>query len=113
MASVEELDFEGAAEFVRTAKFVASNEQKLQMYALFKQAAVGDCNTSKPGGFLSAFSADGLKWSDPSSPSSKASFRHSQCNTIARLPLARLQEGLEGYHGDATLRGDDKIRQTH
>eukprot|EP01096_Ripella_sp_DP13-Kostka_P013910 TRINITY_DN6148_c0_g1_i1.p1 TRINITY_DN6148_c0_g1~~TRINITY_DN6148_c0_g1_i1.p1 ORF type:complete len:255 (+),score=88.63 TRINITY_DN6148_c0_g1_i1:10-774(+) len=64
MASVAELDFEGASEFVRTAKFAASNEQKLQMYALFKQASVGDCTTGRPGGFLSAFSAEGLKWKE-------------------------------------------------
>lgn len=62
MASVAELDFEGASEFVRTAKFAASNEQKLQMYAYFKQASVGDCTSGRPGGFLSAFSAEGLKW---------------------------------------------------
>lgn len=30
----------------------ASNEDKLKVYALFKQATVGDVNTARPGGFL-------------------------------------------------------------
>jgi diazepam-binding inhibitor (GABA receptor modulating acyl-CoA-binding protein) len=26
-----------------------SNEQKLEVYSLFKQGSIGDCNTDKPG----------------------------------------------------------------
>uniref|UniRef100_A0A7S0WQC6 ACB domain-containing protein n=1 Tax=Chlamydomonas leiostraca TaxID=1034604 RepID=A0A7S0WQC6_9CHLO len=28
-----------------------SNDEKLELYALFKQSTVGDCNTSRPGIF--------------------------------------------------------------
>lgn len=40
--------FNKAAEEVKTFKNL-SNEQMLQVYSLFKQATVGDCNTDRPG----------------------------------------------------------------
>ncbi|XP_055684457.1 acyl-CoA-binding protein homolog 1 isoform X2 [Lutzomyia longipalpis] len=42
-------DFDKAAEDVKKLKASPSNEDLLELYALFKQASVGDCNTSKPG----------------------------------------------------------------
>ncbi|XP_059616818.1 putative acyl-CoA-binding protein [Phlebotomus argentipes] len=42
-------DFDKAAEDVKKLKASPSNEDLLELYALFKQATVGDCNTSKPG----------------------------------------------------------------
>uniref|UniRef100_A0A1L8DZ73 Putative acyl-coa-binding domain-containing protein 7 n=1 Tax=Nyssomyia neivai TaxID=330878 RepID=A0A1L8DZ73_9DIPT len=42
-------DFDQAAEDVKKLKASPSNDDLLELYALFKQASVGDCNTSKPG----------------------------------------------------------------
>ena len=42
--------FEQAAEQAKELKGL-SNEQMLEIYALFKQGNVGDCNTSRPGMF--------------------------------------------------------------
>ncbi|XP_011338614.1 acyl-CoA-binding protein homolog isoform X4 [Ooceraea biroi] len=41
--------FEAAAEAVKTLTKRPSDEELLELYALFKQATVGDNNTSKPG----------------------------------------------------------------
>lgn len=46
-ASVE--DFNKAKEKLNTLKKDPGNEVKLKIYALFKQATVGPCNTPKPG----------------------------------------------------------------
>lgn len=43
--------FENAQERVRTLTKRPSNEELLDLYALFKQATDGDNNTSKPGMF--------------------------------------------------------------
>lgn len=45
-------DFKNAAKMVRDGKVKTkdvSDEQKLEMYALYKQATEGDCKTDKPG----------------------------------------------------------------
>jgi len=43
--------FELAAEEVKNLKTKPSDNDLLALYGLFKQATVGDCNTSKPGIF--------------------------------------------------------------
>eukprot|EP01125_Pyxidicula_operculata_P010578 TRINITY_DN3478_c4_g1_i2.p1 TRINITY_DN3478_c4_g1~~TRINITY_DN3478_c4_g1_i2.p1 ORF type:complete len:230 (-),score=35.23 TRINITY_DN3478_c4_g1_i2:180-869(-) len=53
-------DFEAAIQFVRTAKFQASQEDQLKFYAYFKQSTEGQCNTPQPGFF--DFTAK-AKWS--------------------------------------------------
>ncbi|XP_011264067.1 acyl-CoA-binding protein homolog isoform X1 [Camponotus floridanus] len=42
-------EFEAAAEAIKTLTKRPSDEELLELYALFKQATVGDNNTSKPG----------------------------------------------------------------
>ena len=44
-------EFEKYAEGVKNETFVGglSDENKLAIYALFKQGTIGDCNTSRPG----------------------------------------------------------------
>ncbi|KAH7620219.1 hypothetical protein Ndes2526B_g04134 [Nannochloris sp. 'desiccata'] len=44
-------DFDVAAEEAKALPDNTSNEDKLQLYALFKQATVGDVNTDRPGIF--------------------------------------------------------------
>ena len=46
-------DFRDAAKAVHDGKIKAkvSDEQKLELYALYKQATEGDCKTDKPGLF--------------------------------------------------------------
>ena len=41
--------FNTAAEEVKKLAKQPTNEEMLQVYALFKQATVGDCNTTRPG----------------------------------------------------------------
>lgn len=41
--------FDKAAEDVKNLKETPSDDQLLEIYALYKQATVGDCNTSRPG----------------------------------------------------------------
>lgn len=41
--------FDKAAEEAKSLPSSLSNDNKLILYGLFKQANVGDCNTSKPG----------------------------------------------------------------
>ena len=41
--------FKKAAEEVKTLSGDPSDEEKLKVYSLFKQATVGDCNTTRPG----------------------------------------------------------------
>lgn len=41
--------FTTAAEEVKTLASSPSDEEKLKVYSLFKQATVGDCNTARPG----------------------------------------------------------------
>jgi len=50
---IMEVEFNKAVEFVKTQPptTTASDQDKLKVYALFKQATVGDCNTEKPSFF--------------------------------------------------------------
>jgi len=41
--------FNKAAEDVRNLKSSPTDQELLEIYALFKQGSVGDCNTSRPG----------------------------------------------------------------
>lgn len=41
--------FTKAADEVKTLSGNPSDEEKLKVYSLFKQATVGDCNTTRPG----------------------------------------------------------------
>ncbi|EYC26093.1 hypothetical protein Y032_0011g1555 [Ancylostoma ceylanicum] len=43
------LTFEDAAAKVKTLKASPSNDQMLELYALYKQSTVGDNSTDKPG----------------------------------------------------------------
>ncbi|XP_011177241.1 acyl-CoA-binding protein [Zeugodacus cucurbitae] len=47
MASQE--DFDKAAENVKNLSSTPSDNDLLELYSLYKQATVGDCNTDKPG----------------------------------------------------------------
>ncbi|XP_034940816.1 acyl-CoA-binding protein homolog [Chelonus insularis] len=44
-------DFEKAAEDVKNLSKRPSDDELLELYALFKQATVGDVNTARPGVF--------------------------------------------------------------
>lgn len=41
--------FNTAAEEVKTLAGNPTDEEKLKVYSLYKQATVGDCNTTRPG----------------------------------------------------------------
>ncbi|KHN82498.1 Putative acyl-CoA-binding protein [Toxocara canis] len=43
------MTFEEAADKVKKLKKTPTDDEKLQVYALYKQATVGDINTEKPG----------------------------------------------------------------
>ncbi|GIX65882.1 acyl-CoA-binding protein [Babesia caballi] len=45
-------DFDAAVKYVATATDMkATDDDKLRFYKFYKQATVGDCNTTKPGLF--------------------------------------------------------------
>uniref|UniRef100_A0A2M4C4Q1 Putative acyl-coa-binding protein n=1 Tax=Anopheles marajoara TaxID=58244 RepID=A0A2M4C4Q1_9DIPT len=44
-----EQDFEKAVEDVKVLKTTPADADLLEIYGLYKQATVGDCNTEKPG----------------------------------------------------------------
>ncbi|KAI3426902.1 hypothetical protein D9Q98_006846 [Chlorella vulgaris] len=44
-------DFDAAAEEAKALPDATSNDDKLQLYGLFKQASVGDVSTARPGMF--------------------------------------------------------------
>jgi len=46
-----EANFKQAAEDVKALTKSPTNEEKLQVYSLFKQGTIGDCNTERPGMF--------------------------------------------------------------
>ncbi|XP_035689201.1 acyl-CoA-binding protein-like [Branchiostoma floridae] len=46
---MSEADFEKAAEEVKNLKSSPTDEEKLEIYSLFKQAKIGDVNTARPG----------------------------------------------------------------
>ncbi|XP_053948902.1 acyl-CoA-binding protein [Anastrepha obliqua] len=46
---VSQEDFDKAAENVKNLTSTPSDNDLLELYSLFKQATVGDCNTDKPG----------------------------------------------------------------
>ncbi|XP_071108454.1 acyl-CoA-binding protein-like [Haliotis cracherodii] len=45
----DEAAFNTAAEEVKNLKTKPSDSEMLEIYALFKQATFGDCNTDRPG----------------------------------------------------------------
>ncbi|XP_077350122.1 acyl-CoA-binding protein-like [Lithobates pipiens] len=47
--NMSQADFDKAAEEVKTLKKTPSDEEMLKVYALYKQATVGDVNTTRPG----------------------------------------------------------------
>ena len=53
-------DFDAVAQKLREAQPSLSDEQKKEVYGLFKQATCGDINVEKPG-LMSGFEARG-KW---------------------------------------------------
>jgi len=46
---MSEADFQKAADAVKNLKTTPSDAELLELYALFKQASVGDVNTDRPG----------------------------------------------------------------
>lgn len=42
-------NFDKAAEDAKNLKETPKNDQLLELYALYKQATVGDCDTARPG----------------------------------------------------------------
>ncbi|XP_048861994.1 acyl-CoA-binding protein [Brienomyrus brachyistius] len=48
---MSQADFDKAAEEVKNLKEKPNDEEMLEIYSLFKQATVGDVNTSRPGMF--------------------------------------------------------------
>jgi len=48
MRFFEKMDFEAAVERVRSSSAETTDEVKLELYALYKQASVGPCHTKQP-----------------------------------------------------------------
>ena len=48
---VAAINSEANKDTIKERNGALSNEKKLELYSLFKQASVGDCNTDRPGMF--------------------------------------------------------------
>lgn len=57
-------DFQAAVAKVKTLKQDPGNDNKLKLYALFKQASAGKCNDPKPGAFDFVGKAKWTAWND-------------------------------------------------
>ena len=55
-------EFEKAAEDIKNLTERPTNEELLELYAFYKQATVGDCNTDRPGMFDLKGKAKWDKW---------------------------------------------------
>ena len=55
-------EFEKAADSVRKLTKLPENEELLQLYGLFKQATVGDCDTARPSMYDMKGCAKWDKW---------------------------------------------------
>ncbi|XP_046564836.1 acyl-CoA-binding protein-like [Haliotis rubra] len=60
----DEATFYMAAEEVNNLKSEPSDEELMEMYALYKQATAGDCNTAKPGASDVIANAKWGAWND-------------------------------------------------
>ena len=76
--------FETAAEKVKTFSKRPSDEELLQLYALYKQATVGDNNTSKPGVFDLKGKAKWDSWAQQKGKAQEAS-RQEYVALVAKL----------------------------
>ena len=56
------MTFMEAAAKVKTLKTSPTNDEKLQLYGLYKQSTVGNCNISKPGFYQIAENAKWNAW---------------------------------------------------
>ena len=61
-------EFQAAADSIAKSKFPTTDEQKLQLYALYKQASVGPCNVPRPGFFDFVGKAKWFAYMDGISP---------------------------------------------
>ncbi|XP_043493974.1 acyl-CoA-binding protein homolog [Polistes fuscatus] len=56
--------FEAAEKAIKTLTKRPTDEELLELYALFKQATIGDCNTEKPGLFDMKGKAKWQSWNN-------------------------------------------------
>ncbi|KAJ0400667.1 hypothetical protein P43SY_005440 [Pythium insidiosum] len=68
-------EFEAAAALVKTFTKEPTNDEKLALYAFFKQATVGDNNTSKPGMFDLTGKAKWNAWAEKKGLSSEEAMK--------------------------------------
>ncbi|DAZ92795.1 TPA: hypothetical protein N0F65_005799 [Lagenidium giganteum] len=68
-------EFEAAAALVKTFTKEPSNDEKLALYSLYKQATVGDNNTAKPGMFDLTGKAKWNAWNEKKGMSSEEAMK--------------------------------------
>jgi diazepam-binding inhibitor (GABA receptor modulating acyl-CoA-binding protein) len=59
-----QMAFEQAVGLVKTLKTAPTDDEKLQLYAHYKQTKVGDCNTSQPSFWQLAEKAKWSAWTE-------------------------------------------------
>ena len=74
--------FTKAADEVKTLSGNPSDEEKLKVYSLFKQATVGDCNTARPGMLDFTGKAKWDAWNARKGTSKAVSYTHLTLPTI-------------------------------
>uniref|UniRef100_A0A0K0CSR9 ACB domain-containing protein n=1 Tax=Angiostrongylus cantonensis TaxID=6313 RepID=A0A0K0CSR9_ANGCA len=82
------LQFDEAAAKVKTLKSSPSNDQMLELYALFKQGTVGDNNTEKPGMLDMKGKAKWSAWNRMSQEDAKAAYVELVNKLVAAIGVA-------------------------
>lgn len=97
--------FDDAARYLTKASLKLSNDQKLTFYALFKQATVGPCNTSKPS-ILSMYERTKWNaWNDMGKLSKDAAIVRYVAELEKVSPSWREQAGIDGSVSDSEEEG--------
>ena len=90
--------FDDAVARLKASGVSPSNEQKLKLYGLYKQANKGDCNTPKPSSWDVTGSYKWSAWSNLKGLS-KAEARGKYCETVASLVPSYTYEGAADAKG--------------
>lgn len=78
------MDFQQAADKVKHLKSKPTDSEMLELYGLYKQATVGDCNTDRPGMFDMKGKAKWDEW-DKRKGLSKAEAEKEYISVVQRL----------------------------
>lgn len=83
-------DFEEISEFLKTHMERFTNDQKLFMYGLYKQATVGDCNINRPTDVVGSYKYEAWK-KNLGMRTDQARIKYTQIGLVFKKKLEELQ----------------------